>query len=660
MKTTRSPRIGLFWPLVLLLGSSLSGRVRAQELPVDGSVDPADLARPLVSGEPTPEPVATLEPDEVDGPVYRIEELGLEYASAHPDHPSLEVLHDLELELGDLNGRWVAPRAGLESSRLAPFRNLRGRPCHASALDVIVRACVAGLRREGLVGVFVAPDPRDLDPRTGEDLREGKEGPLRLLVWTARVAEVRTLARGDRIPVEERIDHPAHAFILEHSPLRAGEDGDGDIIRKEELDDYVFWLGRHPGRRVDVALSRHGDGGEVSLDYLVNESRPWLAYLSVSNTGTEQTDEWRQHLGFAHHQLWGRDDILNLDYITAGFDSVHAFLGSYSLPLDRLGRYRFRLGGTWSEFTASDVGIVDEDFSGTGWEARGELQATVFQERQFFLDVFAAARWKRVEVDNEVVDVQGEEDLLLPRLGLRVERLTDLSSLRGELALEWNLADLADTEQFDLDRLGRLSPDVSYQVLEWNLGWSFFLEPLLHPEAWRDVSDPSWSTLAHELVLSFRGQHAFDRRLIPQAQGVVGGLNSVRGYPESVIAGDTVFIANLEYRFHLPRALEVQPDPGQTLLFGKPFRFSPQQHYGRADWDLVLVGFLDAGRALQSLRLPTFEKHASLLGAGVGLEFRYRHHLTLRVDWATALLELERQEVESGDSELHFVGTILY
>ncbi len=604
-----------------------------------------------------------LTPNLIDGPKYQVEFFSLDYAQAHSDHPPLDSVRDLSITLGDLSGRFVAPREELESVSLQPFQSKLNKEFHASALDLIARASVKGLKKLGLVGVFVAPHPQDINPRTGKDLRKDGKGRLRFLIWTARVKQIRTLAQGDRIPEEERVNHPGHAFVLENSPLSVSEGDDDqadDLIQRDLLDNYVFWLSRHPGRRVDVALSRYGQSGEVSLDYIMNEAKPWLAYLSVSNTGTEQTDEWREHLGYVHHQLTGRDDIFNLDYVTAGFDSVHAVLGSYSFPLDRLGHYRLRLGGNWSEFTASDVGIVNEDFKGEGYEAFGEFSMNLYQHRQLFIDAYSNLRWKHIEIDNEVVNVQGEDDLLLPKMGVRLERLTDLSSLRGDLALEWNLADLADTEQFDLDRLGRLNPDVSYQILSWNFGWSFFLEPIFNRDAWEDVSDPSWSSLAHELVLSFRGQYAFNKRLIPQAQGVSGGLHSVRGYPESIVAGDTLFIANMEYRFHLPRSFEVQTDPQQTLLFGKPFRFSPQQHYGRADWDLILVAFLDAARLIQSERLPTFEKHSTLFGGGLGVEFQFKHYLTLRADWGFALKDLDNQDVDDGDSEFHFVGTFLF
>ena len=107
--------------------------------------------------------------------------------------------------------------------------------------------------------------------------------------------------------------------------------------------------------------------------------------------------------------------------------------------------------------------------------------------------------------------------------------------------------------------------------------------------------DAGRSTLAHELYFSFRGQWALGYRLIPQFEQAAGGFYSVRGYPEAVTAGDTVFLATAEYRFHLARALGVAPNPTKIKVFGDPFRVLPEQPYQRPDWDCILRGFHRSG-----------------------------------------------------------------
>jgi len=157
--------------------------------------------------------------------------------------------------------------------------------------------------------------------------------------------------------------------------------------------------------------------------------------------------------------------------------------------------------------------------------------------------------------------------------------------------------------------------------------------------------------------LSLRGQCAFGNRLIPQAEEVAGGLYTVRGYPESIVAGDSVIIGSAEYRYHIPRAFGIESEPRQ--LFGQPFRYAPQYVYGRPDWDLILKAFIDAGRTINSDRL-SFEHDETLVGVGIGAELQFKRNLNVRVDWGFALEDLKSANVQAGDNRVHFVATILF
>ncbi len=206
-----------------------------------------------------------------------------------------------------------------------------------------------------------------------------------------------------------------------------------------------------------------------------------------------------------------------------------------------------------------------------------------------------------------------------------------------------------------IDGLGRVDSTRNPQVLTYDMNQSFYLEPLLTPEAFASSS----STLAHELYFSARGQWAFNHRLIPQAQDVAGGLYSVRGYPESIVAGDSLIVATAEYRFHLPRILPIQSDPSKTpFLWDKNFRMSPQQIYGRPDWDLILRAFVDVAGG-QFASAESFEHKTAMVGTGLGVEFQYKSNFNLRVDWGAALTPVQ-DEVQAGSNRFHISSTILY
>ncbi len=656
----------------------LCGVAPAQGQPVG---DPSGAA------PPTPPPAQAQPGPSVDVPKYPVSRVVIIYAREHADHPAPEEILQAEVTLGIDDAGFVKAREDLPAvtMRIADFDDEPMRRYSLLALTSVVQAVFEEYRRRGLIGVIVDasgdiylpmrrnPETGEYelntdDPNAGRDLRAQRLGgaatELHLVVHTATVTQVRTQASGNRIRDEERLNNRRHAFIRENSPVQPAEGGAGDLLRKDRVDEFMYRLNRHPGRRVDAAISAGTNPGELTLDYLVNESKPWALYFQVSNTGTDETDEWRQRFGFTHNQLTGHDDILTVDYITAAFDETNAVLASYEARVGSAERLRWRVYGNWNEFTASDVGFSGEQFEGDGWTGGGELIWNFFQKRELFLDAVAGLRWQNVAVDNIGLGTSGESDFLLPSLGVRLERQTDLSTTLGSVTLEGNLADAAGTDEAELPDLGRLSVDAEWIALRFDFYHSVFLEPLLNRRRWEDISTKP--TLAHELAAYVRGQYAFDYRLVPNFEQVVGGLYTVRGYPESTAAGDTVVVGTLEYRLHLPWALRQEAEPRQ--FFGRQFRMFPQQPYGRADWDFVIRGFLDAGWAINSERLST-EDNEFLLGTGLGLELVYRRNVSVRLDWGIALHDTEAGQVVSGQfspdwtsgrSRVHVSATLLY
>ncbi len=227
----------------------------------------------------------------------------------------------------------------------------------------------------------------------------------------------------------------------------------------------------------------------------------------------------------------------------------------------------------------------------------------------------------------------------------------------GLVLAEWNMSSITQPDPTQLDNLGRLFPDVDFGMLRWDLRSEVYIEPLLNRAAWDDPATPSSSTLAHEIAVGFRGQWAAGNRLVPQFEQVIGGLYTVRGYDQSLLAGDSVLVLNAEYRFHLPRALGLQPVPSE--LFGEPFRFVPQTVYGRPDWDLILRAFLDVGRTFISDRLP-FESEATLVGTGIGVELQLKNNLDVRIDWGIALRDVPSRGVSAGSSQVYFVLSLAF
>lgn len=597
-------------------------------------------------------------------PSYLVGAFVIRYATEHPQFPALDDLMKARVTLGVVEGGYTKPSRDVRNATYT-IEELCTQPPQrytTFALFAVQRAVKGALEDAGIFATLVSLSEQEFAPndarQEGEaqyvDQRPKGSTAVTLVVRTGVVGEVRTLAFGDRIPYEERINNPKHEAIIRNSPVQVFDEDDPrrtDLLRKDKLDAYIFRLNRHPGRRVDLALAAGERPGELALDYLVNENRPWTLYAQISNTGTKQTNEWRERFGFVHNQLTNADDILSLDYVTAGFEDSHFFGISYDRPIwgDWL---RLRVFGNANKFQASDVGATGETFDGDGYSFGGELAANVYQNREIFLDVYAGARWQHVKTKNNATDTRGEEDFFLPDIGLRLSRETDWSSTNAEAGFEFNLPDVADTSE-DLTNLQRTNATNEWLIFHGQATHSMYLEQFFGAN--RDGGNPS-TTLAHEVAMSLRGQWAFGDRLIPNFQDVIGGLYTVRGYPESVASGDSVVVGSVEYRFHLPQGLGIDPTPGQ--LFGETFRYRPQVAYGRADWDLILKGFLDIGRTNISDRTGT-ERDETLIGTGVGFDLLFRRNVNIRVDWGVALEEIE-DEVTSGSNRFHISATILF
>ena len=656
--------------------------------PPEPKAEPAPAARTgqgeAASAEaPDAQPPFAGDGVEVKPAVFRVGAFVVQYVLGGQGLPDPAEVLEVEVALRQADDTYTAPAPG-EAVERRPLKAWGGDPpaaFTAAALFRVNERIVDFFNSRDIYGVFITPHQRDIEQVYERDAagrpvgvefvdrRPKDQTDLRILVFVGRVADVRTLAAGDRIPDDARVNHPAHQRILRDSPVQPrADDGTGGLLHKEKLDEYAMFLSRHPGRDVAVSVARSDKPAEVTLDYHVTESKPWVVYHETSNTGTRETGEWRSRFGFIDNQVTGHDDILALDYVTAQFDTTHAATASYEAPILGLERVRYAVHGAYTEFTATDVGLpglTDEDFRGKAWWAGADLFVNFFQHKDLFVDFLTGIRWQHERILNLVADIDADSDMWLPSVGFRVQRTNDLEDFRGVIRLHWLDEKVADTDRSDLERFGRFNPDTDWVVVRWNVSETFFLEPLLNREAWQDVNTPGSSTLAHEVALEFRGQHALGHRLIPSAEATVGGVYSVRGYPESVIAGDTVYVASMEYRYHVPRALRPGGSfstPREPLrILGQPFRFRPQHVYGMTDWDFVLKGFFDVGKTVCHDRLPLpLEDNRLLMGTGVGFELRLLRNLAVQLDYGVALRGIDEREVDAGDQRVHLIATLSF
>ncbi|MGH9885922.1 MAG: hypothetical protein ACREBE_10360, partial [bacterium] len=186
---------------------------------------------------------------------------------------------------------------------------------------------------------------------------------------------------------------------------------------------------------------------------------------------------------------------------------------------------------------------------------------------------------------------------------------------------------------------------------------SFFLVPLLRGIPVRVGRQLRPRELSQEIAWRFGGQYSLGTRLIPQAEGVLGGPGTVRGYPQSIVAGDSLAMGSVEYRFHVPLSL-VALEPWHLPLVGE-FRPGPDSNHRLPDWDFVIAPFFDYGRTWND-KAVAGEEDATLASLGIGLEVVLRQNFSVRFDYGFALSDVDSADVKSGDTEANFAATVRY
>lgn len=614
---------------------------------------------------------------------FPIGKIQLEYTNDYPSLPSIDSLMKIQLNLQRTQDGYTTPLREAESEALSleDFSSISPPALYSrTVLRLITRRIVEEINKLGVIGIYVYIDPSQIDHQ-GNDLRE-KGDVLRVFITASTVSSMATLKiTPDQTSedleelAQERIEEPK-GRIYQLSPVQVGladnEGGTNNLIQKKLLEEYLLFLNRHPGRRVDLKIKPQGDAPEASIYFLILEGKPWRLAFNSANTAGES---WSNQFDYVHYQFSDNDDILKLSFSTTDFKERHSISTSYEAPIPLSYRHRWELHWNRSEFGSFlEEFTPDTDreaFEGEQFSAGAKLIANLFHSKDFFTDALLDLSFKNIKVANNILLMKGKGLFYLPNFSLRFTRVKNTSTFFTSLGIEKNLFKLAKTKREELYKLGRGdnpedSPKADPTIFRWSGSYSFYLEPMLNFKNWADTSTPESSTLAHEMVITSGGQFT-KYRLVPQFKGVVGGAYTVRGYPQGAVSGDKSVTASCVYKFHFPRSLPLQkPDTleGFSSDEERPFQWAPASVYGRPDWDLVLKAFWDFGYVnnitLSHKQTPSNEQSRYLQGVGVGVELMVKNYLQMRADWAFARTPLASLDIRPGYNRWHLSVSAAY
>ncbi|MDI1250027.1 MAG: ShlB/FhaC/HecB family hemolysin secretion/activation protein [Lacunisphaera sp.] len=616
-----------------------------------------------MSAQEAPAPAAPVDPGVV------LERFEYRYGLAHPELPALEELNRVSVRLSRADGVW-RPAADENTGEILTLGQIpAGSRFDKAALQAVAEELVRWYNAQDLYGVWVAFQDLEATGSGLADRRAADDHTARLVIWASQVAEVRTLARGNRFKPQFSVNHRKHRGVIGHSPLKAPATPDqpGSLFRERVLNQYLLNLSQHPGRLVEASIASAGDPGKVVLDYLVNESKSWQIFSQVTNFGTEATGVWRGRVGFQHNQLTNHDDILNVDAISTPDGKTYGSFLSYRIPVFRPARLLARVYGSYGDFLANDVSIATLRFAGRNWLAGVEFTNRLSLPRDWQLVSALGANFAHYGIQSRIIEtplVTGSSNFLIPFFATTLSRESTWWSLSGTVRYDQTVGDFANRNVTDgIPSLGRASADADWSSLRWNLGGTLFLEPLFQ-------GAEQARHLANEVSVRVRGRHLLrGSRLIPHEQEPIGGAFSVRGYPESVLSADEFVMASVEYALHFPRLLA----PGaEGRLWRWPFNWRPAKVRQNPDWDLIGRVFCDyayrqvtplplgPGEDAATRVLSLVDRTVSIAGVGGGLELQVKQNFSLRGEVGLALTELRDDSLEADKQIVYPAGEMKF
>ncbi len=368
----------------------------------------------------------------------------------------------------------------------------------------------------------------------------------------------------------------------------------GGVIRYEDLKRDVYTMNLHPDREVKAVILPGKELGTSDLLLDVKDNFPLHIGGEINNFGTELTGEERYSVSLRHNNLFGYDDIF-VSRMQFG-EEVFAVGLQYALPV---GPWDTQVGAA---FNYTDVSIGG-DFSIL--DIAGEaFRYSIFFNQPFLdtqhIDLTWTGSFESKDINNTILgQPSSTDDLRMLHTGINIDEIDS----HGRMFIVNDLT-------FGLDALGA-STDNDPRVSRQGAGGSFFKYNgslnRIHP-----VVDST------TLYLRGTAQLSGDK-LVSAEQYDIGGIYSVRGYPQSDYLGDYGYGGSAELRvpmYFIPREAE-------TPWGDKPL------------WNSInFVGFFDAAHA--TLRNPAVGERAekNSVGVGAGIRVDLPRNFTARVEWA--------------------------
>ena len=377
----------------------------------------------------------------------------------------------------------------------------------------------------------------------------------------------------------------------------------------KEIAKNLLLINENPAKKTTVQFLAADEEGKLNALINVNDKEPSSYSVSLDNTGTESTGEYRIGMSYQHANISNHDDVFNLQYTTSEkTQALSAYSVGYHLPLYRLNSSVDVFAG----YSKIDSGVIQDLYrvSGKGLVYGLRFNQLLNKQSNYTHRLTYGYDYKSYEVD--AVQLSGG-DSIIPDINVNPLSLTYSGQWASSgkatgfnLQLHYNaLATGQDNIEFDNSRKGA-KPD--YLIFRYGL------------EHARTFSK-SW-----QLRAALTGQQTSDA-LISGEQFGAGGATSVRGYNERDVTNDKGIQLTTEiYTPNYANVFNLNGDMRGLLFYdmAQLSRNSPQ-----------------AGDSTSS----------EISSYGIGFRLNRKNNLTFKLDVAIPLKSTANQK--SGETKIH-------
>ena len=421
--------------------------------------------------------------------------------------------------------------------------------------------------------------------------QELDKGEVRFKVVEARIA--RLVIEGSKFFNEENIARS----------LPSVKAGDPPNIHK--IADNLRVANENPAKQTTVLLRGGSEEGQVDAVVRVTDESPTKYSVTMDNTGTQQTGLYRLGFGFQHSNLWNRDHVLSMQYVTSPSDNNHPqstiphpnrnvfILGaSYKIPLYSfgdsidlsVGYSNVNSGLIQNLFNVSGSGTI----AGLRYNLNMRKWGEIEQRLAFGLD------WRGYRNKVTVAGTPLVPDVTVHPISVTYFGVyrTGASETSFNLGAVKNLAggNDGDTKSFEAARAGG---EANYFIFRYGIN---------HLQAFSN----EW-----QMRLGFNGQMTQDR-LVSGEQFGIGGADSVRGFLEREVVNDNGYRGTAEF---------YTPDYASSI----PFLPSGSR--------LRTLFFYDWGLTQRYGPLLGEQKQSAIASFGLGFRFSRGTNMSMRFDY---------------------------